>query len=111
MKRSARVKALTSEQILKEISSIITEYLPGSLIYLFGSRAKGDAESTSDFDIAIDAAEKIPLDIIARIRDEIEELNTLKNVDIIDLNRVNTKLREIIQRTGVKINDRDKSSA
>lgn len=103
MNRLTRTKALTSDEILAEIAHIITELCPDATIYLFGSRANGDAESTSDFDIAIDSTSSISLDVIARIRDGIDGLNTLKNVDIIDLNRTNPKLREIILKTGVKI--------
>ena len=110
MNRLSSIRALAPDEMVREITCIILRYLPSSSIYLFGSRAKGDAGDTSDFDVAIDAAGKIPLDVIARIRDEIEEMNTLKNVDIIDLNRVNSRLKEIVLETGVKINDRAKSS-
>ena len=105
MKRIAHPKPLSADEILTGATNIIAKYLPDARIFLFGSRARGDAEPTSDFDFAIDAGSKIPLDVIARIEDEIEELRTLKSVDIVDLNRVNPAFKTIILKMGVIIYD------
>ena len=101
----AHLKALSANEILAEVADIIARFLPDAHIFLFGSRARGDAEQTSDFDFAIDVGSKIPLDVIARIEDEIEELRTLKSIDIVDLNRVNPAFKTIILKTGVNIYD------
>ena len=101
----AHLKALSADEILAEVADIIARFLPDARILLFGSRARGDAEQTSDFDFAVDAGSKIPLDVITRIKDEIEELRTLKSVDIVDLNRVNHAFKTIILKTGVNIYD------
>ncbi len=111
MKQITHPKPLSADEILAEVADIIARYVPGARIFLFGSRAKGDAIETSDFDIAVDAGSKISLDVIARIKDEIDELRTLKSIDIIDLNRVNPAFKEIIRKNGVNIYDRSKSSA
>jgi predicted nucleotidyltransferase len=105
MKRIAHPKPLSADEILTGATNIIAKYLPDARIFLFGSRARGDAEQTSDFDFAIDAGSMIPLDVIARIEDEIEELHTLKSVDIVELNRANPAFKTIILKTGVKIYD------
>ena len=101
----SHLKPLSVDEILAEVADILARFLPDARIFLFGSRARGDAEQTADFDFAIDAGSKIPLDVIARIKDEIEELRTLKSVDIVDLNRVNHAFKTIILKTGVKIYD------
>jgi predicted nucleotidyltransferase len=101
----AHLKPLSADEVLTAVSNIIARFLPDARIFLFGSRARDDAEPTSDFDFAIDAGSKIPLDVIARIEDEIEELRTLKSIDIIDLNRVNPAFKTIILKTGVNIYD------
>ena len=111
MKQIAHTKPLSADEILTGAANIITKYLPDARIFLFGSRAKGDATETSDFDIAVDAGSKISLGVIARIKDEIDELRTLKSIDIIDLNRVNPKFKTIIRKSGVNIYDRGKNSA
>jgi predicted nucleotidyltransferase len=105
MSQIAHLKPLSADEILAEVADIIARFLPDARILLFGSRARGDAEPTSDFDFAIDAGSKIPLDVIARIEDEIEELHTLKSIDIVDLNRVNPAFKTIILKTGVSIYD------
>ena len=111
MKRMAHPKPLSADEILADATNIIAKYLPDARIFLFGSRAKGDARDTSDFDIAVDAGSKISLGVIARIKDEIDELRTLKSIDIIDLNRVNPKFKTIIRKSGVNIYDRGNRTA
>ena len=101
---------MSADEILTGVTDIIVRHLPDARIFLFGSRAKGDARETSDFDIAIDAGLKIPLSVITRIKDEIDELRTLKSIDLIDLNRVNPEFKTIIRKSGVNIHDRGKSS-
>jgi predicted nucleotidyltransferase len=106
MGRIANLKPLTDDEILTEIANIIMRYYPGAQIFLFGSRAKGDVNTLSDYDIAIDINTKIPLETISRIKDEIDKLPTLKTIDITDLNRVNMKFKKIVLKTGVNISAR-----
>ena len=49
-------------------------------VILFGSRARGDDASTSDYDIGIVSDKLTDLDK-ARIYDRIEGINTLKKID------------------------------
>jgi len=111
MKQIAHPKPLSADEILADATNIIARHLPDARIFLFGSRAKGDARETSDFDIAVDAGSKISLGVIARIKDEIDELRTLKSIDLIDLNRVNPKFKTIIRKSGVNIYDRGNRTA
>jgi predicted nucleotidyltransferase len=111
MKQIAHPKPPSADEILADATNIIASHLPDARIFLFGSRAKGDARETSDFDIAVDAGSKISLGVIARIKDEIDELRTLKSIDIIDLNRVNPKFKTIIRESGVNIYDRSNRTA
>ena len=110
MKKRAHPKPLSADEILTDATNIIASYLPDARIFLFGSRAKGDARETSDFDIAVDAGLKISLGVIARIKDEIDELYTLKSIDVVDLNRVNPTFKTIIRKSGVNIYDRGRSA-
>jgi predicted nucleotidyltransferase len=111
VKRIAHPKPLSADEILSYSANIIASYLPDARVFLFGSRAKGDARETSDFDIAVDAGSKISFGVIARVRDEIDELRTLKSIDIIDLNRVNPKFKTIIYKSGMNIYDRGNRTA
>ncbi len=53
--------------ILQQIKKIVQEMLPESQVFLFGSRAKGNNLSNSDYDIMVvtkknyDVREKIPI--------------------------------------------------
>ncbi|NQE52042.1 hypothetical protein C5S29_00515, partial [ANME-1 cluster archaeon GoMg3.2] len=59
MSQIAHLKPLSANEILAEVADIIARFLPDARILLFGSRARGDAKQTSDFDFAIDAGSKI----------------------------------------------------
>ena len=72
MQRISDLKVLHTAEIPSAVAEIITGYLPGVKFFFFGSRAKKQAKKTSDFDLAIDNGAKIPLDIIAKIKDEVD---------------------------------------
>ena len=100
-----KVKLLTEKEIPQKAAEIIIKYLPDAKVYLFGSRAKGTAKPYSDFDIAIEWKEKIPLHTMAKIREELDKLPTLKSFDLIDLKRVSGNFIETVRKTGVILYD------
>jgi len=106
LRKSVEVKPLSDEEILKEVYRIIHSQLKGVKVYLFGSRAKGTARPNSDFDIALEWHSKIPFVTLAKIREKLEELPTLKSFDIIDLNRVSQEFRNEVSETGVLLNEK-----
>ncbi|HHY98015.1 MAG TPA: nucleotidyltransferase domain-containing protein [Firmicutes bacterium] len=79
-------------------------------VILFGSRARGDAWSRSDIDLAIDApADSISLwERVMEIRDSLE---TLLPVDIIFLEQAPPGLAERIRAEGVAIYERNADPA
>jgi CRISPR-associated protein Cmr1 len=91
---SRRKKSL--EQLI--IEAIIKRSKPHR-IFLFGSRARGDAQERADYDIAIDDETLTPA-ILAQIRADVEELPTLLSIDIVWMNRANAVLRERILSEG-----------
>ncbi|MDE3058147.1 MAG: nucleotidyltransferase domain-containing protein [Bacteroidota bacterium] len=81
--------------IIEQTTSIIRKYLPlGYRIVLFGSQAKGNALATSDIDIVVVGKEKVPPLIMAKIRNEVEEIRTLKGIDVVDLMTVDESYRK-----------------
>jgi predicted nucleotidyltransferase len=100
-----KVKPLTEKETLQKAVEIIIKYLPDVKIYLFGSRAKGTAKPYSDFDIAIEWKERIPPYTMAKIREELDKLPTLKSFDLIDLKRVSGDFSKTIRGTGVILHD------
>jgi type I restriction enzyme S subunit len=103
--KKLRIKPLSDGEIYQEVVKIVAKYLPDARVYLFGSRAKGTAKPYSDFDIAIEWKEKIPLHTMAKIREELDKLPTLKSFDLIDLKRVSGDFIETVRKTGVILYD------
>ena len=62
-------------------------------LYLFGSRARGDAGRASDIDIAILPDAPLELGTLARIRDALEESTIPYEVEVIDLSSVDEPFR------------------
>lgn len=97
------IKALDNDEIIKRIVGIIKYYIPEGTIYIFGSRAIGNAKENSDFDIGILSREKISFNLLGRIEDEIDELPTLKSIDIIDINRTSPEFKDIVLKDGIRL--------
>lgn len=62
-------------------------------LYLFGSRARGDAGRASDIDIAILPAAPLEPGTLARIREALEESTIPYEVEVIDLSSVDEPFR------------------
>jgi uncharacterized protein len=62
-------------------------------LYLFGSRARGDAGRASDIDIAILPDTPLEPGTLARIRDALEESTIPYEVEVIDLSSVDEPFR------------------
>lgn len=85
---------MEKDLIIKEASRIIRAYLPGEYrVVLFGSWARGDALETSDIDIGIFGREKVLWGVMVKIMEEIENIPTLRKVDVVDLNSVSGDFR------------------
>lgn len=69
-------------------------------VFLFGSRARGDARRGADFDIALLGEGPLPAQLLAQIRDELEESVVTVPVDLVDLGEAPASLREAVLREG-----------
>ena len=101
------------EQILKRIIGIANRNAPDSEIYLYGSRARGDAKKFSDWDLLILLySKKISFEFETKFMDEFYEIE-LETGEIISPliysktdwieNHSITPLFENIQKEGVRI--------
>lgn len=70
------------------------ERLRGFRVFLFGSRATGDARPRSDFDIGVIGPSPLPIKDFFAIEDDLEALPTLYSIDWVDFNRVSQKFRD-----------------
>lgn len=81
---------------------LLTVLFPTSVIYLFGSRARGNHTERSDIDIAIDLGRKMAIKEIAKARGVLEGLNLPQKIDIIDMHSISTTMKEFILKEGIK---------
>ncbi|MDK2825235.1 hypothetical protein SAMN04488589_2136 [Methanolobus vulcani] len=69
-------------------------------IFLFGSRAKGNAHSTSDIDIGILPSGFFDRKKLTALRAELEEMNIPYTVDLVDLSTVSEDFRQQVLNEG-----------
>jgi predicted nucleotidyltransferase len=84
-----------------KIIKVIEIFFPDAKIYLFGSRAKGSYQQTSDIDIAIDAGNPLTMTEKGQINSMLDALNIPQKIDVVDFNRAPQALKDNILREGV----------
>jgi predicted nucleotidyltransferase len=94
------------DEILKNIVHLLHKNLKPHKIILFGGRAKDSFFKNSDFDIAVDMA-RPGIAQRRKIREEIEESCGLYKVDLIFLKSCDERFRDIIERTGKIVYERE----
>lgn len=85
----------------KKILAIIDIFYPQAVVYLFGSRARGNFREYSDIDIAIDAGDILSGIEHGQIERMIDLLNIPYKVDVVDFHSVPSALQEAIKREGI----------
>lgn len=95
-----RLKHYPQEKLKKEILKIIAKYLDlGRLkVFFFGSRMTGKGNERSDIDIGLEGPEEIPYEIMARLKEDIDNLPTLYKIEIVDFKKVSPDFREVALR-------------
>ena len=89
MNRETEIKMLIADVMRRN-----TERLRGHRVFLFGSRATGDARLHSDFDIGV--MDDVPLSLkdFYAIEDLLDDLPTLYKIDWVDFNRASPRFSE-----------------
>ena len=85
------------KELLDEIRKVILKYASPVRIYLYGSRATGDAGETSDIDIAYDDKECKGHYLI---EEEIRKLPTLVKIDVKNIAFTEERFRNRVIATG-----------
>lgn len=70
-------------------------------VYLFGSQATGKARFYSDIDVAILPLQKMPVSMFSEIREELEESDIVRSVDVVDLTEADEGFRQRVEKEGV----------
>ena len=72
-------------------------------LFLFGSRAKGEAGPYSDYDIGYYTTDTISPRQIAQLAEQLEEMPIPARVDLVDFSSVSTDFRALVLQNEVKI--------
>ena len=86
--RENEIKQLIRRQLLKAAAE-----LKGYKVVLFGSRARGEARERSDFDIGVYGERPLPSKTFYLIEDLLEAIQTLYQIDWVDLDRASPSFR------------------
>lgn len=89
--------------MIAEVMQRNAERLRGHRVFLFGSRASGDAGPHSDFDIGVVGDAPLPLKDFFSIEDQLDDLPTLYKIDWVDFNRASPRFRERAMQQTEKI--------
>jgi hypothetical protein len=81
---------------------LIHQSLPEVKIYLFGSRARGDAGKASDFDIWIDS--EVEDEILAVIQDQLEESFVPFSVNFVISSDIKGEFGKQVKKDAIKWN-------
>jgi len=92
MEREAKYKEIVRSIVLQ----ILKPY--SCKVYLFGSRVEGKIRRSSDFDIAIDGVPKEDFwKVKQAIREAVEESIVPHEIDVVDLQEVDARFREVFE--------------
>lgn len=92
-------KKLREKEIINNLILLLKNELNPEKILLFGSRAKSNKISNSDFDIAV-TGNKINFRDLRELEEKIDEIAGLYSIDLIFLDSVEEKFKNIILKTG-----------
>ena len=98
-------KTKNTDEILRDIVSVIEPLLHPEKIILFGSRASGKAKKYSDFDIALQGSE-MSTRKKRLAQDALDKKIGIFSADLINLDRTDKEFREQILKKGRIIYER-----
>lgn len=88
---------MEAERLIREVRDIILRHAKPERIWLYGSRANGEATDTSDIDIAFDDKEFCKPWLI---EEEVEKLPTLLKIDVKNLHGTEERFCQRVISTG-----------
>jgi predicted nucleotidyltransferase len=96
-----------SATYLTQVRQIVLDKLKGYTVqvYLFGSRARGEAGAHSDIDIGIWPTEPLPRWVLSEIREALFESLVPFQVDVIDLSQTDENFKQRVLKEAIAWND------
>ena len=88
---------LTDKQ-LSAITSILGKLVPDCEVRAYGSRTNGNGHAGSDLDLVIVGKDKIPWQLMAKLKAAFEDSNLPFSVDVLDWNSIPDNFKENIRK-------------
>src|SRR5262245_57636498 len=95
--------SMVRARALTRVREIACEVLANhdARLYLFGSSMQGKTPRWRDIDVAIDPRQPLPSDLLAKLREVLEESGVPYDVDVIDLSKASPEIRARVEREGL----------
>ncbi len=95
-----RLEHYPQDTLTMQLLDIVGEHvdLATHRVFYFGSRVCGTGDERSDIDVGILGPEPLPLHVLARIREAVEELPTLYTIDIVDVGAADDRFQGVALR-------------
>lgn len=91
--------SVREQEVLRQVLSLLIRDWSPKRIYLFGSRAKGEATGNADFDLAVEGF--FPSQEARRlVMAQVEVVSGLYSIDVVFLQEVDEGFRKLILATG-----------
>ena len=92
-----RLEHYSVDKLKREIIDIVNKHITiaGYNLFFFGSRVTDKGDERSDIDIGIYGKEKIPFGQMARIKEELNELNIFYKIDFVDFSQVSDDFKKV----------------
>lgn len=85
---------------IQDLSPLLKKYSSVQLVYLFGSKARGDSKELSDVDIAYYSKSDLPVDQEARLARELSENFRSTKVDLVNIAKASIVLQHEVVSEG-----------
>lgn len=80
------------------IKKILASRVPDAEVLAFGSRVSGTTQDYSDLDLAIVAEDRLPLRILAHLREDFDESELSFRIDVLDWQAISEEFRNVIKQ-------------
>ena len=91
------------EHDLDQVKRLVLKGLQGHdvQVLLFGSHATGKAGKSSDIDVAVLPGGELPVGLLSRIRESLQESHVPFSVELVDLSQTDEAFRERVLAEGI----------
>ncbi len=102
------MQAITEQGVTEAIVRAVRRHLPFEhyRVFYFGSRATGCATLRSDYDVGIEAGEKVAGEVMVKIAWDLDEIPILQKIDLVDFYGVSESFAERAMKTIRVIHER-----